>query len=237
MSDLQPAYVLHAIPYKETSLIAELWTRDYGRLPALVRGAKRPHSALRSSLLAFQPLLVKFSGKGEVKNLTGCEWAGGHLPPEGRALFSAYYINELLMQCVQREDAQPDLFHLYANTIAKLASHADIATTVRTFEFGLLQTMGFGVNFSTDANNEPLLEGTVYRWVEYEGWRRVVGTAMPMAAEPVYHGECLRRFQSNAALDEAAAQQLKPLTRYLLRDYLQDSKLLSRIWMKELNRS
>ncbi len=80
----EPAFLLHATPYRETSLIVDLFTRDYGRVAAIAKGAKRPRSALRAVLLQFQPLSVSFSGRGELRTLTAAEWAGGAVSPRGR---------------------------------------------------------------------------------------------------------------------------------------------------------
>jgi DNA repair protein RecO (recombination protein O) len=83
------AYVLHSVPYKETSLIVELFCKEHGRLPVVAKGAKRPHSGLRAVLVSFQPLSVRFSGKSEVKTLVQAEWLGGLMSPDGKALFAA----------------------------------------------------------------------------------------------------------------------------------------------------
>lgn len=142
----QPAYLLHALAYRETSLVVELWTRDYGKVSALAKGARRPHAALKPVLLGFQPLLVSLSGRSEVKTLTGAEWVGGHLPPQGEALFSAYYLNELLMRGMLRDDPHPALFDAYAVAMARLASGLAAAPVVRQFELRLLTELGYGLN-------------------------------------------------------------------------------------------
>ena len=155
-SNQQPAYVLHTIAYRETSLIAEMWTRDAGKVSVLAKGARRPHSALKPVLLSFQPLLISMSGKSEVKTLTAAEWVGGHLPPDGDALFSAYYLNELLMRGLLRDDPHPALFDAYALAIARLASGLSVAPVVRHFEIGLLAELGYGL---TDADVRPIVSG------------------------------------------------------------------------------
>jgi DNA repair protein RecO (recombination protein O) len=142
----QPAYVLHSLAYRETSLVVELWTRELGKISVLAKGARRPHSALRTVLLGFQPLLVSVSGRGDVKTLTAAEWVGGHLPPEGEALFSAYYLNELLMRGLLRDDPHPHLFDNYALALARLASAMPVAPTVRQFELALLAELGYGLS-------------------------------------------------------------------------------------------
>ena len=88
--DAQPAFVLHGYPFKETSLVVELFTRDFGRIGVVARGARRPKSSLRGVLLAFQPLLVSWSGKGELYTLLGAEWQGGNLVRLPRTQSAAY---------------------------------------------------------------------------------------------------------------------------------------------------
>lgn len=104
--DQQPAFVLHTYPWRETSLIVEFFTRDYGRIPLVARGAKRPMSQYRGLLNPFCPLAVSYSGKGEVKNLTRCEWYGT-IPMNEKVLMSAFYINELLVRLLPRGEPEP----------------------------------------------------------------------------------------------------------------------------------
>ena len=117
--DSQPAFVLHTYPFRETSLIVEVFSRDFGRVALLARGARRPRSVLRGLLLAFQPLELAWAGKGEVQTLMKAEWQGGQPLLAGKALLCAYYLNELLMQLLPREDAHPRLFSVYAETLLR----------------------------------------------------------------------------------------------------------------------
>jgi len=103
--DGQQAYVLHSYPYSETSLVVDVFSRDHGRVPLLARGARRPRSALRGLLMAFQPLELGWFGGGEVKTLAKVEWLGGVPLLSGRCLMLGYYMNELLVKMLPREDA------------------------------------------------------------------------------------------------------------------------------------
>ena len=100
----QPAFVLHSYPYKETSLIVDLFTRDHGRVAVVAKGAKRPLSKLRGVLQTFQPLSVSWSGKSELRTLIDAEWVGGMLPIERNALLCGFYLNELLVKLIARDD-------------------------------------------------------------------------------------------------------------------------------------
>ena len=117
----QPSFVLHSYPYRETSLILDVFSRDHGRVALVAKGAKRPHSALRGVLQTFQPLGLSWTGKGEVRTLTQAEWVGGMLPLAGDALLCGFYVNELLVKFCAREDAHPALFNHYVLTLSRLA--------------------------------------------------------------------------------------------------------------------
>jgi DNA repair protein RecO (recombination protein O) len=142
-----PAYVLHHYDWSETSLIVELFTRPQGRVVVAARGAKRPTSQLRPVLLPFQPLLAHLGKasadeQAEVRTLRTAEWVGGSplLPPA--AMLSGYYLNELLLKLLARQDPHPVLFDAYADTLAALAGPGDEAAALRAFELLLLRETG-----------------------------------------------------------------------------------------------
>jgi len=153
-------YVLHASPWRETSLVVQAFTRDHGQLALVAKGAKRPASALRPVLSAFQPLALSWSGKGEVKTMTRAECAGIR-PLRGRSFLSAWYMNELLLQLLPREDPHPVLFDAYDNALRELAQGGNTAGALRRFEWVLLQETGYGTDLPApdfDAlPDEPLL--------------------------------------------------------------------------------
>lgn len=142
----QPAYVLHQHDWSESSLILDLFTRGQGRVVAAAKGAKRPHSQLRSVLLPFQRLNValgRLPEGAEVQNLRQAEWAGGMALPQGAALFAGFYLNELLMRLLPRHDAHPALFDAYAQTLPALgADEAAAEAALRAFELVLLRETG-----------------------------------------------------------------------------------------------
>jgi DNA repair protein RecO (recombination protein O) len=138
------AYVLHSYDWSETSLIVELFTRERGRVAVAAKGAKRPTSQLRPVLLPFQPILVHL-GKAaadeaaEIHTLRGAEWVGGAAPLAGAALFPGFYINELLLKLLARQDPHAALFDAYADTLSALA---DEGPALRAFELVLLRELG-----------------------------------------------------------------------------------------------
>lgn len=140
----EPAYVLHRYDWSESSLILEVFTRHHGRMALVAKGVKRPSSSFRPILLPLQPLHLAFGGDGEIKTLKGAEWQGGHVMPTGDALMSGYYLNELLLNLLAREDPHPRLFDLYASVVHILASeHGEaLESALRAFELLLLREIG-----------------------------------------------------------------------------------------------
>lgn len=138
----QPGFVLHSYPYKETSLIVDVFTRDFGRIGVVAKGAKRPHSQLRGVLQTFQPLSVSFSGRNELRTLIDAEWVGGMLPLERNALLCGFYLNELLVKLLARDDPHPALFDQYVDTLNQLAHNEPAQIVLRKFERALLKETG-----------------------------------------------------------------------------------------------
>ena len=143
--DRAAAFVLHAYPYSETSLLVEAFTRPHGRLPLLAKGARRPGSSLRSVLVAFQPLTASWSGRGEVRTLVRSEWQGGQPLLRGEALLCGFYLNELLLRLLPREDPHEVLFDHYAAALNRLATEQEQAPILRGFERRLLQELGYAL--------------------------------------------------------------------------------------------
>ncbi len=143
----QPAYVLHAHAWRETSLILDVFSRHHGRLALVAKGAKRPHSPLRTVLLGFAPFSASWSGRGEVRTLTRAEWSGGVAPLAGLGLLCGFYFNELLMRLLPREDPHEALFDRYHAALACLGERAhataqQVEPLLREFEVDLLRQLG-----------------------------------------------------------------------------------------------
>lgn len=139
-----PGYLLHATAWKETSLIVQAFTREYGTVALVAKGAKRPHSTLRSALSIFQPVLLSWTGSHEIKTLARVDTAG-ILPMAGKAWMSAWYMNELLLRLLPREDAHETLFEAYDEALRQLAQGSSAAGALRRFEWILLTETGYGL--------------------------------------------------------------------------------------------
>lgn len=142
-ADHEAGYVLHTYAYKETSLVVEAFTRRRGRVALLARGARRPRSALRGVLLAFHPLRFSWSGAAELANLVNAEWAGALAPLAGRGLMCGFYLNELILRLLPREDAHEALFDAYAAALAQLSAGTDVSPVLRAFEKRMLAELGY----------------------------------------------------------------------------------------------
>jgi DNA repair protein RecO (recombination protein O) len=140
----EPAFVLHRYDWSESSLILEVLTRHHGRIAVVAKGAKKPSSNFRPVLLPLQPLQLAFGGDAEIRTLKAAEWVGGQVMPTGDALLSGYYMNELLLRLLARDDPHPPLFDVYAAAVRVLASDAGemLQPALRAFELLLLREVG-----------------------------------------------------------------------------------------------
>lgn len=171
----EPAYVLHHYDWSESSLIVEAFCRNWGRVALVAKGAKRPSSNFRSVLLPMQSLLLSWGGQAEIKTLKSAEWGGGQVMPTGDALLSGYYVNELLMRLLAREDAHPQLFDAYGTLMHILGtqSHEPLsAAALRAFELLLLRETGHLPALDVQTHTlAPLEPGRPYRLVAEGGLR------------------------------------------------------------------
>ncbi len=231
--DNQPVYVLHSYPFKETSLVVELFTRDFGRVAAVAKGARRPRSAMRGMLQSFQPLLGAWSGKLELKTLHSLEWYAGLLMLQGEALMCGFYMNELLLRLLAREDAHEALFDDYGLTLKSLAAApSDSANILRRFELRLLQQLGYAVPLTHNIKDEAVLADAQYFYVPEMG---------PVSLQHDYQengvqlsGKTLLDMDKDDYTDVQTQQQSKQLMRLLIAHYLGDKPLHTRQLLMDL---
>ncbi|MDR0529888.1 MAG: DNA repair protein RecO [Zoogloeaceae bacterium] len=236
--DAQPAYLLHIRPWRETSLLLEAFTRDYGRIALAARGARRPHSVLRGLMLAFQPLEISWSGKGEILNLVKAEWQGGQPPLSGLPLFCGYYLNELLLRLLPREDAHPELFAHYLRALMRLgySTRRQVAEAdLRGFERALLAELGYGLTLDRDTDGAAIAAHARYRYEIERGPSRVLHSSPEDEnAALVLSGQTLIDVRHDDYLRAATRNEAKQLMRRLLTHYLDGAELESRKWVREL---
>jgi DNA repair protein RecO (recombination protein O) len=230
--DHEPGYVLHTYPYKETSLIVEAFTRKFGRVALLARGARRPRSAMRGVLLSFHPLSLGWSGSADLANLMNAEWAGGMPLLGGRGLMCGFYVNELLLRLLPRADPHESLFEAYVEALIGLATQEDVFAVLRGFEKRLLAELGYAPLLETDAASHPIDPERLYRYEPDRGPVPVNGTR---EGQLVISG---RTLLDVAAGDYARAEtrdEARVLMRALIGERLHGQSLHTRSILAELN--
>lgn len=226
--DGQLAYLLHSYPYSETSLIIDVFSRDHGRVPVLARGARRPRSGLRSVLLSFQPLELGWFGSGEVKTLAKAEWQGGFPLLAGRCLLLGYYLNELLISLLPREDSHPALFDSYDQALRALSQGAEDAPELRKFELRLLRELGYGLRLDTEAvTGAPILADAAYEYQVERGPVLKVGAGGTAMADTV-RGKTLLDMHADDYLDPVTRRESRRIMRQLIAHHLGGRPLQSR---------
>jgi DNA repair protein RecO (recombination protein O) len=225
------AFLLHAHPYSETSLVLDVFARDHGRLAILARGARRPRSALRGVLLAFQPLELGWFGGGEVKTLAKAEWVGGLPLLQGKSLLLGYYLNELLLKLLPREDAHPTLFDAYDAALAALARGATETAELRRFEKALLRELGYGLALDRLAESGKAVQPDgLYEYQIERGVIEVVGVSPRLT----FCGKTLLDLAADEYSDPRTLAESKLLMRQLMSYYLGSQTLQSRRVFVEL---
>ncbi len=230
------AFVLHSHPYRETSLLLDVFSRQHGRQAIVARGARRPHSAVRGVLMSFQPVSLAWFGKGEVRTLHRAEWQGGQPYLQGTALMCGFYLNELLVNLLARNDAHEQLFDYYRATLYRLAHETDHASTLRCFEKHLLQELGYALELAKEAGGgKPVQAELGYRYIVEHGAVLDEGISDAQAGLPV-SGKTLLAMAADDYSDPVVAQQSKQLMRMLLNHQLGGKVLHTRELIKDLQK-
>jgi DNA repair protein RecO (recombination protein O) len=234
--DDEPAFVLHTYPYRETSLIVEAFTERLGRMAMVAKGAKRPRSELRGVLHAFQPLALSWAGTAELKTLLKAEWRGGLPLPAGGALLCGFYLNELLLKLLAREDPHPALFGEYAAALRALTADASAsaqAVILRRFELRLLAELGYALALTHDVDTgAAVAPGERYHYAFDRGPRSFA--AEPRARWPVVRGATLLALATERYPDADIAAEAKRLLRGVLDHYLEERRIFSRRVVQDL---
>lgn len=228
------AFVLHSYPFRETSLVLEVFSRQHGRVPLVARGARRPRSALRGLLMSFQPLALSWFGKNELRTLHSAEWQGGQPQLQGTALMCGFYLNELLLNLTARDDPHEQLFDYYQQTLQRLVQEDNHASTLRCFEKHLLQELGYALLLEHEAgSNEPISAEKNYRYILERG--AIVETVDAAQGLPVA-GKTLLDIAADDYTDVNSARQGKQLMRMLLNHHLGGVVLHTRELIKDLKK-
>jgi len=222
--ELCAGFLLHQRPFRDSSLILDLYTRDHGRLTAFARGVRGPRSRF-SGLQPFQPLLLSWSGRGEAPTLTGAECDGPSVQLPPAVLMGAFYLNELMLRLTIVHDPQPELFEGYAAAVSQLQASAELEPVLRSFELHLLEHSGYGVQLDREAGEgEPVHADAYYHLLPGVGLRRVSPDA-PGAAS----GHVLLELAAGGLPGDAdGRRQARALLRAALDHCLEGRELASR---------
>tara|TARA_B110000503_G_scaffold10172_2_gene13687 strand:- start:1202 stop:1975 length:774 start_codon:yes stop_codon:yes gene_type:complete len=226
--NLQPAYIMHSRPYRDSSALLDVFTAEYGRISLVARGARRQTRRGSSAALLqpFIPLLLSFSGRSELKTLVGIEVAQGRFALRNERVFSGMYMNELLVRLLHRDDAHPALFLAYDQALKALTSADVLDTVLRRFEYRLLEELGYNFDLHVDgASGQPVQPTSVYCYEPGVGLVATSGVGDSMRG--VYAGYDLLAMAAGD-FGGGARSAAKRLLREALAEHLGSAPLRSR---------
>ena len=226
---LAPGYILHHRPYRDTSRILEVLTRDHGRITLFARGARGPKAKLAAVLQPFQLLLISWSGRGDAAQLTGAEGLQPGAPLPAACLMPAFYLNELLLKLTTRHDPLPGLFADYHATLEALRLGEPLERRLRIFEKRLLQTLGYGLDLCLEAHTGRRIQPD-----EYYHFRPAQGLFATAAAAGALAGRSLISLAAEELTDAAALEDARRLLRAALAECLDGRELRTRAVAKSI---
>lgn len=222
----EPGFVIHTRPYSETSLFVELFSRQYGRLTTIAKGARRQKSKFRGALLPFRPLATGWTGKGEMPVLTLAEPAGLWTEMRGQSILCGFYVNELVIKLLHRYDAHPELFDYYADTMARLRRGDAHESILRLFEKRLLGELGYAMNLERDADRRGEIQpDRRYRYIPHIG--PVSEDSERKGGIPIT-GATLQALRNESLAEPRDLKESKRLMRAMIAHQLENRTLFSR---------
>jgi DNA repair protein RecO (recombination protein O) len=233
LHEAEPGYVLHNHPFKETSLVVEVFTRNVGRLGLVAKGARRPRSALRGTLMAFQPLLLYWSGKSELRLLHRAEWQGGQPQMAGLALICGFYLNELVLKLTQRDDPHAGLYSGYEDALAGLRCGHAPGAVLRRFERRMLADLGYGLTLTEDVEGCEIDPAANYVYIPERGALPLPPGQQPGAAGLQILGRTLLDMARDEYSDPLTAQQSRAIMRLVINHHLGGQTLHTRQLLRE----
>jgi DNA repair protein RecO (recombination protein O) len=227
----EPGFILHAYAYKETSLVVEAFTRRFGRVGLLARGARRPRSMLRGVLLAFHPLRLSWSASAELGTLISAEWGGPRQALAGIGLMCGFYLNELLLRLLPRDDPHENLFDAYAVALESLSTGKSQASVLRSFERRMLAELGYAPVLDRDAASGGAIDPE--RRYSYEAERGPVATGSA-GGERIISGRTLLDMAADNYDNPRTREEARRLMRVLIAERLAGQTLYTRAVLSEL---
>lgn len=229
----EAAFILHHRPFRNSSQLLDVISREHGKLALVARGSRGPKSRLRGILRPFLPLAMSWVQRSDLGTLTGAELQGAPLRLTGDALLSGYYVNELLLHFLHRHDPQPAIFDIYVNTIQALASASNVALPLREFEIELLRQLGYALNLDHVADSQVPLEAEGFYEYRFEqGPVKVARTEGAM----VFKGAQLTAIAEGRFADSATLRVASRLLREVIGFHLGGKELKSRRVLIDIHR-
>ena len=215
---LEPAYILHSRPYRESSLLLEALGREHGRIGLVARGARGARSRWKNILQPFRPLLLSWTQRGELGTLTGADQVASPPALSAEPLFCGLYANELMIRFLQRSDPHPGLFDHYQQLLTRLTVGEGPQPLLRIFEKQLLESSGFGLQLDHEHGSElPISADAWYLYAPESGpIRHERGGGQD---EKLISGSALLALKSGQ-IEEQNLKELKQLMRRLIRNHL-----------------
>jgi len=226
---LHQAFVLHRRPYSETSLLAELFSSQHGRMGVIAKGARRGKSGLRPVLQLYQPLQVAWTGRGELPTLVTAEHDGPLYLQHGEELLHGFYINELILRLVHRHESLPGLYRVYRDTLSRLCERGREEAVLRIFEKRMLEELGYGLLLDHEATSGQPIDADAHYDYEVE-----YGPVPGGRDAARISGRTLLALANESLPDKTALREAKRLMRRVLAHHLGDRPLASRQLFGEL---
>lgn len=214
----EPAYVLHRRPWRETSLMVDLFTLNYGRMTVIAKGANSAKSPLKAQLQPFQPLVVDWTGRGDLKTLTQVDVRRGPAVTRTLSLYSGLYLNELLQRILPAADPHPTLFAAYIDAIGRLSDATDVEPVLRRFERAFASALGY--DFAWDLATDTRQSVEPCRQYCYDPEQGIVSDVSPGVRLQNLPGDVLlalaREDFESEPCRRVAKRVMRVLTDYLL---------------------
>lgn len=225
--DLQLGFVLHARPWRETSLIIDVFTENHGKIALCAKGVRSKKSPKSSLLQPLSPLYLAWVGRGELPTLTTAEPSAPAIKLTSESLYSAFYINELIVRLLHRHDPHPNLFVHYESVLRQLADKCMLEQTLREFEFHLLSSIGYGLSFSSDIDGNEISDSESY-YLHNDGLFQHIINLKSVDKQRLFEGANLLSIAENNWQNSAVLKDAKRLSRLSFKPLLGSKPLQSR---------
>jgi len=230
--ELQAAYILHSRPFRETSLLVDCFSRDFGRVSFVARGARAARSRWRCSLQLFRPLLLSWAGRSDLKTLTAAEPSGTLASLTGKALYCGLYMNELLMRSLAQQDPHADLFAVYHASLLALINGGGLHPPLRQFEIQLLAAIGLGIQLDRDTySDQPIAADG---WYQYKIDQGLVRTGSGGRSGAAVSGKLLKALAAGDYSNPKHQTGMRLLLQSILKHHLGDKPLASQALLRSL---